>query len=336
MKRITAFNIAVLIFFCAANAFAKTAFFYKEANLIGGYSSVDNWTGKSDTLKNSVGFEGYRKFSGEYGDYMTADLQARFSYDAGEPFDDSLGVEIHNAWLETKLGYGCNLKLGHFDPAFGLEPVTDTHGTILQTLAMQNIGYKKDWGAALKGFLGDFDYKTAFQIGSGMGLRRVDNSFLATSRIGSTSIDNFQYGVSFLYGEVPKTKGMNTFPKNHLLSSGDILKKRAGLDCGYQWREFFVKGEFAYGQDEEDNVLGYLLEAEYTPRAYQSWQAKLQFKSWFNDLGKDKSDDSRLGATLSYKLNRDMTLRAAYLYDLNLMNEKEGSTVLVQFYYYGR
>ena len=126
----------------------------------------------------------------------------------------------------------------HFDPAFGLEPVLDTHGTILQTLARKNIGFKKDWGGALKGTFYDLDYKAALQLGSGMSIRDKDDSFLITARLGTPSSNDLQCGVSGMYGEVLQTKGMSTFPKNELLSERGLSKRRIGLDGQYNFPVF--------------------------------------------------------------------------------------------------
>ncbi len=314
---------------------AKAAFLYKEVNAIGGYSSRDTWTGKGPSLANSVGFEDYRKFSSEYGDYLTTDLQVRLSYDTNDSLRDGWGVEIHNAWLEYKLFQACKIKAGHFDPAFGLEPITDTHGTILQTLMPRSIGFKKDWGLAIKGSLSAIDYKAAFQLGSGMSIRHKDDSFLVTTRIGTPDIKDLQYGASFLIGNVLKSSGMRTFPRNHLLSSKTDTKIQGALDCQYNLNSFLVKGELSFGRDEDDNVLGYFGELSYTVPKYQNIVAKAQFQSWINDLGEGDSDDSTLGFSLSYKLNQKITLRTAYLYDLSLMGKKEDSRFLAQFYYYG-
>ena len=85
--------------------------FYKEAIIIGGYSDRDQWVGKKGSLKNSVGFEYYKKFSDEYGDFLTLDLQMRVNYDSTEDSQDAFGIEIHNAWLEYKLGLGKSIRL---------------------------------------------------------------------------------------------------------------------------------------------------------------------------------------------------------------------------------
>ncbi|MBU1923311.1 MAG: hypothetical protein KJ710_03470, partial [Candidatus Omnitrophica bacterium] len=46
----------VWVIFCAT-VFANEELFYKEINLIGGYSGRDHWVGKSHDLANSIGFE---------------------------------------------------------------------------------------------------------------------------------------------------------------------------------------------------------------------------------------------------------------------------------------
>ncbi|MFH1201508.1 MAG: hypothetical protein V1674_01300 [Candidatus Omnitrophota bacterium] len=316
-------------------ALADDSLFYKELNIIGGYSDRGHWVGKSRELLNSLGLEYYRKFSGEYADYLTTDLQLRVSYDSRKNSHDAWGIEVHNAWLEHKLAYGANLRLGHFDPAFGLEPLLDTHGTILQTLAMKNMGLKKDWGAGLEGSLPKFDYKLAMQLGSGMSIYRRDDSFLLTSRIGSPASGNWQYGLSFLYGRVLESEGMRTFPRDKLLSDDAVSKKRIGLDGQYLFGPYLFKAETAYGKNNDEDVLGYLAALDYTIPKYQNWSFELQFQSWINDLSNSNSRDSTLTLGTSYKLNQNITLRSAFSHDLNMANQNKDNKFLVQFYYFG-
>jgi len=327
-------SFIVLIVF-VGSALANEALFYKEVDLIGGYSDRDKWIGKSPGQENSVGFEDYRKFSNDYGDYLTTDLQVRLGYDSTQNSEQAWGLQIHNAWLLYKMNYATKLRIGHFDPAFGLEPQLDTHATILQTLAMRDIGFKKDWGIGLEGSLSKFDYKTALQLGSGMGIHRKDDGFLFTSRIGTPSSQNFQYGISFLCGRVLQAEDVKTIPNDKLLSDKAISKKRVGLDSQYLFGPYLFKGEVAYGENDSKKVLGYLGEVDYTMPKYQNWELELQFQSWINKLDESSSDDSTLTLGTTYKLSQSTTLRAAFSHDFNMVRQKAENKFLVQFYYFG-
>jgi len=264
--------------------FVQADNFYKELSIIGGYSDKNKWVGRKGTsLKNSVGFEYFRKFSNEYGDFLTLDLQMRMAYDSKEDSQDAFGVEVHNAWLEYKLGLGESVVLGHFDPAFGLEPVLDTHGTLLQTLAHKNIGYKKDWGLGYKGLLGNFDYQVAAQLGSGMGIRRKDGSFLLTGRISTPRTKEPQLGISFMYGQTLEAEQSWTIPAPQLVSDKSIRKKRVGIDLQCPLGVLDFKGEIAAGDNDGETVAGGLAEFGYTVPEQQNLRLKMQASYWSND-----------------------------------------------------
>lgn len=325
----------MVVFFLAKTTYAAETLFYKEINLIGGYSDTDHWVGKNGMMANSLGFEYYRRFSGEYGDYLTADLQMRISYDSLKNSRDAWGLEIHNAWLEHKLSPYAKIRSGHFDPSFGLEPVVDTHSSLLQTLAEQDVGFNKDWGAQVRGSLSAFDYEASLQLGSGMSIRRQDDSYLATLRMGTIQGRNLQGGASILSGRTLETEGMRTFPKNKLLSADAVNKKRVGLDGQYLYGPLLFKGEFAYGQNDKNDVLGYLTEIDYTLPSHQNWEFELQYKSWINDIHMASSDDSTLTLGTAYKLNQSTTLRAAFLHNFGMMDKKPEDRFVVQFYFLG-
>lgn len=331
-------TIILSIFSCQA-ALASDFLFYKEVNAIGGYSNKDKWIGKTEELSNSVGFEHYGKFSSDHGDFLTTDLQVRFAYDSSENSTDAWSVEIHNAWIEYRASPEIKIKGGHFEPAFGLESVVDVHSTILQTLAMSDIGFTRDWGIELRGSLPAFDYMAALQIGSGMSIRREDSSFLVTVRVGTPQTEDFRYGISGFVGNIIETRGMSTFPKNHLLSKEAVFKERIGFDMQYNfWNSFLFKGEVAYGIDDKDNVMGYMTQVDYTAPRSQNWTVETQFQSWFNDMKMPQRDDTTFSICLSYKLSQTITLRAAFIHDLNRFSSDTGrdTKALLQFYYYGK
>jgi hypothetical protein len=338
LKICPVFIIAILYAFLSGPAQASDFLFYKEVNAIGGYSNKHKWIGKTDDLSNTVGFEHYGKFSSTNGDFLTTDIQARFAYDSSENSTNAWSVEIHNAWVEYRASPEFKIKGGHFEPAFGLESVIDAHSTILQTLAMSDIGFTRDWGAEFRGSFPAFDYQAAFQIGSGMSIRREDSSFLVTVRIGTPQNEDFRYGVSGLVGNVIETYGMSTFPKNHLLSKETVFKERIGFDMQYSWQSFLFKGETAYGINDNDNVIGYMAEVDYTDPKSQGWGVETQFQSWFNDMKLPQRDDTTFSICLSYKLSQEITIRAAFTHDLNMFSSGSGrdTKALLQFYYYGK
>ncbi|MGA2774758.1 MAG: porin [Candidatus Omnitrophota bacterium] len=328
--------LALIALFPVSWAFADSeGFFYKELNLIGGYSSRDGWIDKNGTMNSSAGFELYRKFSGDYGDFLTADLQMRAAYDSRENSHQAGGAEIHNAWLEYKISQYLKIRGGHFTPSFGLEPVVDTHSTLLQTLADQDIGFNKDWGVQMRGSFPKFDYEASLQTGSGMSIRRQDDSYLATLRIGTPQGRNLQAGLSLLSGRTLESEGMRTFPEDKLLSPDAMNKNRVGLDGQYLYGPFLFKGECAYGRDDKNEVLGYLTEIVYTLPAHQNIEFELQYKSWINDMHIKSSDEPTLTLGATYRLSQSTKLSAAYLHDFGMMNTKPEDRFVVQFYFLG-
>jgi hypothetical protein len=329
-------SVVLITLFPLSWAFADSeGFFFKEANLIAGYSDRDGWIDSNGMMKSSAGFELYRKFSGDYGDFLTADLQMRVAYDSTENSHQAWGAEIHNAWLEYKCSPYLKIRGGHFDPSFGLEPVVDTHSTLLQTLAEQDIGFNKDWGVQTRGSFPKFDYEASMQLGSGMSIRRRDDSYLATMRIGTPQGRNVQGGISLMSGRTLETEGMSTFPKNRLLSTDATNKKRVGLDGQYLYGPLLFKGELAVGQNDRTDVLGYLTEIDYTVPSHQNVEFQLQYTSWINDIHTSSSNEKWLSFGTAYKLNQSTTLRAAFEHDFGMMDTETEDRFVVQFYFLG-
>jgi len=326
---------AMLITLCAASPALPAEYaLYKEVNLIGGYSSSEHWLGKSMSQMNALGMEYFQRFSNDYGDYLTCDFQVRLAYDSVEPRDDAWAVEVHNAWAEYKLGLGKKLVAGHFAPAFGLEPLIDTHGTILQTLAPMNIGFKDDWGVGFSDTLADYDYRLAAQLGSGMSIQRRDSSGLLSGRIGTPAAEDFQYGLSLLYGKTLEAMAMGTFPRPELAPDGAVLKKRVGLDAQYLFGSYLFKGEGVYGENDRAQVAGALIEVGYTVPEIQELKIQLQGSFWDDDLSERYTESVLLSAGLEYQVNSDLALRAAWSTDSLSNNEMQEEQVFLQVYYF--
>ena len=98
---------------CGMWAAVRADDLYKEAVIIGGYSDKDQWVGKKDMmLKNSLGFEYYKKFSDEYGDFLTLDIQIRMAYDSKEDkIYENIKIDVEAALDEMKTTSGKALAL---------------------------------------------------------------------------------------------------------------------------------------------------------------------------------------------------------------------------------
>lgn len=326
---------AVMVLAAATRADEAEALNY-ELNLTGGYSDVDGATGTNGTnLKNSVGFEYFRVFSDDYGDTLKLNLQMRFVYDSRFDSEEAFGVEIHNAWLDYKIGLGKTLRAGHFAPAFGLESVLDTHGTMLQTLNFENIGYKKDWGVGYRTYWGDFDVEMAAQLGSGMGIRQKDNNYLLSTRVSSVTESGLEYGFSFLHGRTLRAKQSWTIPVAELASDESVRRNRAGIDIQCPLGPFRFLGEFAAGDDDGETVGGGMAQLEYDLPDDDDTTVKFQVLGWSKEFDDKDQLNLTLAPVLEHRLNAAWTFRAGYFHDL-YNRDRNDRMVLFQLYYFGK
>ncbi len=310
--------------------------FYKELNLIGGYSNTRDWVGTNGKgQKNSVGFEYFKIFSDEYGDTLKLNLQLRFAYDSLADSDDAFGIEVHNAWLEYKLGLGRAIRFGHFDTAFGLEPVLDTHSSLLQTLAFDNIGFKKDWGVGYRTYWGDFDIEMAAQFGSGMGIRYKDHNYLLSTRISSKTESGTEYGISFLHGQTLQSRQSWTIPVADLVSDKSIQRNRMGVDMQRPLGPFRLLSEFAIGDDEGTTVGGGMAQLEYDLPEQENTTLKFQTLAWYDEWNNSDTLKLTLSPVLEHRLSSTWTFRAGYFHDLYHPDDNE-QAFLIQLYYFGK
>ncbi len=325
--------LSCLVALSPAAAVAQgSSVFSAEAIALGGYTDEEGWTlDGACSQTNAVGFEYLRKFSGDRGDFLTIDLQARLSYDPARPDDEPWAIEIHNAWVEHKLGLGSNVRAGHFEPAFGLERAFDTHGTLLQTLIGEDVGFKHDWGVGYRGILGALDLEAAAQLGSGMGIERKDGSYLVTARISNPPGAGFQYGVSALRGRVLASMGMRTIPRP-VFESEAVTKTRLGADAQWGVGPLVLAGELTAGTDGDENVMGTLLQIGWPVPAIEALTLETQGQYWSRGAS---GDESSLVVSASYRLSDGLTLRAAAFQDLTGAAADEPARVVLQAYYYG-
>lgn len=213
----------------------------------------------------AVGIEWFETVSGDYGDIVVFDIQARLSHDPHGPGHRGLGLEIHNAWADLRLGLGRAIRAGHFSPAFGLEPDVDTHGKLLQTLAGRDVGFKKDWGLAWRGVAGEADVTASLQLGSGAFIDRRDGSHLASVRFTAPTGENTLVGVSALRGRVLENPDARTLPAPDP-SGPAVERSRIGVDLSHEAGGFRLLAELSAGADDRSAAGGLLTRAELQPR----------------------------------------------------------------------
>lgn len=304
-----------------------------ELSLTSGYSKTGGWTSEvRGAPRNGAGFEYFRRFSGAAGDILTLDVQARVTYDSSQD-DAAWGVELHSVWVERKLGLGKNMIVGHFSPAHGLEPVVDTHGEVLQTLAMQDLGFKKDWGVGYRGILGPYDVTFAGQLGSGMGIRLDDGSFLATAQAWEPPGDGFRYGVSLAAGRVLESRGAWTLPAPEF---GSVVSKfRGGAAFTASTGSFEYAGELTVGTDDGTAVAGALLQTSYVVPSMQELRLELQTLSWSGDLDDRVARATTVTAGVAWQATPDLALRAYVRGDVEGPGEDGDASAVLQAYYLG-
>jgi len=314
----------------AARVAARTAV---ELSLVAGYSNRDDSvSGLQGSQKCAAGFEYFAKLSGDRGDYATTDVQLRLSYDSRQEGDDAFAFEVHNAWLEYRLGLGRKLRFGHFTQAHGLEPVRDTHGTLVQTLAPLDVGFKKDWGIGYSGTAGPLDLDVALQTGTGMAPAPGDGSYLVSAQTWSPSGMETRYALSVLHGEVRTGGQMRTLPLPDY-TDGTTTRTRVGAALERLAGSFTLLAEASVGRDNASPVGGLLAEVDYVPPSAQRLTIELQLRAWDNDLDSSGGTITAAHAGASYLLTDALTLRGA----LTVVGRdgQDETQATIQLYYYG-
>jgi hypothetical protein len=283
---------------------------------------------------DSIGFEAYKKFTGETGDWGEGDIQFRMTYSPLKnmivtPMSanfSSIGQPIfHNAYITLRGNQGRNnIRFGHFDVPFGYEPDVDTHATLFQTLHMNNFGYVKDWGISMGGQLDTVDYEVGVFTGTGENLMFNRGSYLVSGRITNPTINDFRWGVSVAGGKTMR-------------EDGEVLDLwRVGFDTQYVYSQWTFKGEIYGGRTNGHPSYGVLGEADYTFPG-QNLELEFQLQSSSNNTGFSGADTTAAIAGLTYRLSDSWSFRTAYSHYFNLPAVNGPSDqVGIQFYFYGK
>jgi len=246
----------------------------------------------------------------------------------------SLKLILHDFWIrfEPKLHPRMSLLLGHFDIPYGVNPVMSPRGgQFLMPPEIDDIGLKKDWGVRWKAPLGEYDYEVALTTGGGLGLHDPDwfdskrpSAYLASARVGAPTYWRFQYGLSGLYGKLPRLMA------DEKLFGPPLERWRVNVDTFYKYMEHtIVMAQAGVGRnsnppmpksfhpDDTTTLAGHVV-VDYIPPGYQQLEFKFQVKSIWADLGSTSKDHTYSVAEAAYSLSNSTTLRLDYVHDFRI------------------
>jgi hypothetical protein len=312
-------------------AFAQgRSFIYRELSLALQYSAEQaQVTSSSRPPGTAIGLEFMhtRKMPdrGKIG-LLGIDIHARLTDPPGETNPD---VYFADAWALFGVGgKRSQLRVGHFNIPFGMNPVMEPRGIFLMPLEALDLGFKKDWGIAWQREAGEFDVEFGGFLGNGGDLHWRQGSFLLCTRAGTPTFRDLEYGVSMLVGDIPPTMG------NVRLSDELIRRVRMGFDAMYMYGNYTVfKGEFAAGTDDGRTMVGALFGIDWVPPRFTRWAFSFQAEGIRRNQLSDFSDIARVTFETSMALGRVTMLR------IDIVRTLEGSVgtdVFFMIHHYGR
>lgn len=281
-------------------------------------------------------------------------LHPRLVLDRTEAGDtlDQLAFAPQDFWVRFNPG-GVDrlmLRVGQFVLPYGVNPVLAPRQRFRLPLESTDLGLKWDWGLGLKGPIGRYDWEVALTLGSGEAIHSTHlfsgsekKSFLFTGRIGAPTYWDFQYGLSFLYGDLPPLQGAQKFREDA------ISRWRVGLDAFYRKGTYLsFGGQVAFGQDgfsgdadlvritdgETANVLGLLGWADWVIPKNNDLQLAIQLESVTRDRGTSESDDTALILEVGYSFSTSVTVRLDYRNEYNRSMGEENDAIYLTFVYY--
>ncbi len=283
------------------------------------------------------------------------DLHPRLVFDRMEPEGDPHRFKFapQDFWLRFDPGGSdrWRWRLGQFVIPYGVNPTLAPRQRFILPIEATDLGLKWDWGTALKGPLGDYDWELAATVGSGEALHSTHlfqsndkTSYLVTGRVGAPNYWDFQYGLSFLYGDLSTIRGATQ------VFEPALSRWRAGLDAFYKAGTYLMAGaQVTYGQDgfagdqrfqmisrgRPSDVLGYRGWVDWVVPALIDLRLSAQFESILRDLSVSHSDDTALIAEISYSLTTEVSLMLDYRVELNRAMGGENDAFYLTFVYYG-
>ena len=219
-------------------------------------------------------------------------------------------MHFSNFYVVSNLGGGKpKVKVGQFVVPFGTLAEYDTHALLLQTPYARTLGLRLDRGAAVEGFVGDWDYWLSAT--SGDGRTRHNGGYALSLRMArdwEPGDDFVRVGFSYLEG-----KQMPTFPANPMpvpMGMDEMVtfkdKRRMAVDVDWLRGIDNIRAELVVGQDNSKWVEGQWLYYNH-PFSYET-DLTLQADRWRQEDGTSYG----LGTEIRHRLDDWSGLRLSY------------------------
>jgi len=299
---------------------------YFELQGVAGYSSAAKKTvfASMDDMeamqKPSIGFDYVQRFSGATGDIAVLAIQGRLALNAAEDSDRRVEPQLYNAYLKVKAGFA-DIWVGHNRPKFGLAAFYDTHGHLLQTLAMRGYGFDRDWGLGVERDFAWGNAGVSVTAGSGMPLAFHGNYFASTRvSFGVLERDNYSIGFSAGQGRLLDVMGMN------VMSSETAPFTMAGVDFSLLANAWDHRAEIYAGSRGGRSEFAALWRIG---RGFLE-ENRLRLELQPAVIRAAGATHAQLGAGVTFIAHPDWTLRAMVAHD----GATRDTRVIFQAYYY--
>jgi hypothetical protein len=271
------------------------------------------------TAMHALGFDMHKVFTGNNHNIGTLLLQGYLTriddhpappgiFDSGD--DTKFIYRIFNFNYTGLDGDSPNIRIGHYEVAYGLEHAIDTNGTLRQYQQGQNLGIKADWGASLNKQHEMFEYEVGYSSGGNQDVSTNNGSYVYSTRIGTPRDDNSVYGVS-LY-------------KSRL---GTVNRERLGLDTRQYFGRHGIFAELSFGENNDLDVRNALVEWNIANNR-ESLLYYTQFSYLSNDLISGTSDEALQGILgIQYTPDTHWDISAQYGRNLSVMGTAKHQTL---------
>ena len=271
------------------------------------------------------GFDLYKVFSGDQGDFATLVLQGfatridnvkppPFFFDSPTDWEFIYRMFYLNVRLDPR--GALNVKVGHFENPFGLEALLDTNGTLRQVGTMRNLGVKADWGVTLNGVTQDFEYEIGLGRGSGNQWHANGSPFQVSGRVGTIREANSWVGISGFAGDLWRPGGIQ------------LQRRRIGIDGGFHSGPWSVMGQVSGGSNDGNAVVNGFAELDWHAPD-DEWLLYGQLQAWTER--DDGWNDNIIGVLgLEWAMDKHIVLSVQFIQNITVSGPGPRAS-LVQF-----